>query len=227
MAKLVLSSEGSVRFQCFLDKERVGVGRDPANQVVIDDPFVGPRHAAIFAVGNDHILEDLQTGAGTFVNGNRISRHILQHGDVMQFGAFFLRYLNPRATAEKDFERTMLISGLRKDDDAQRFESEAARDARGASARPSANRFPVGKVRVIAGNGAGDTIALDRVVTTFGKPEGDLAVIARRPHGFFLSHVSGRGDTRVNGETVGGETRGLRHGDVVEVDEHRLEFLLD
>ena len=41
MAKLVLSSGGSILYQCFLDKERVKVGREPRNQVVIDDPALG------------------------------------------------------------------------------------------------------------------------------------------------------------------------------------------
>ena len=59
MAKLVLSSGGSVLFQCFVDKERIGVGRDPANQIVINDPSVSREHVAILPVGNDHILEDL------------------------------------------------------------------------------------------------------------------------------------------------------------------------
>ena len=96
MAKLVLSSGGSVVFQCFVDKDRLGVGRDPTNQIVVDDPSVSRAHAAIVPVGNDHILEDLASANGTFVNGTRMSRRILQHGDVAEFGAFSLRYLNPR-----------------------------------------------------------------------------------------------------------------------------------
>ena len=68
MAKLVLSSGGSILYQCFLDKERVKVGRAPRNQVVIDDPGVDAEHAVVLTVGNDHILEDLQSVNGTFVN---------------------------------------------------------------------------------------------------------------------------------------------------------------
>jgi predicted component of type VI protein secretion system len=112
MAKLVLSSGGSVLYQCFLDKDRVGIGREPHNQVVIDDAAVNGEHAAIFQVANDHILEDLHSTSGTFVNGVRVLRHILQHGDVIEFGALYLRYLNPRATSEIDLERTMLVAGL-------------------------------------------------------------------------------------------------------------------
>ena len=112
MAKLVLSSGGSVVFQCFVDKERLGVGRDPTNQIVINDSSVSREHAAIVVVGNDHILEDLASANGTRVNGVRLARRILQHGDVVEFGAFTLRYLNPKTATEAEFDRTMLIEGI-------------------------------------------------------------------------------------------------------------------
>lgn len=221
MAKLVLSSGGSILFQCFLDQERLNVGRAAHNQVVIDDASVSDEHAMIVSVGNDHILEDLQTVTGTLVNGTRVARRILQHGDVMQFGAFYLRYLNPRASAGRDLERTMLIAGLQGlvEDTPPEFFTPAARQAR--------IRFPKGRVRVIAGSRAGSTIELDRVVATFGIPGERLAVITRRPHGYFITHVEGRRYPSVNRETLGKEPRPLRHGDVIDVADEKLEFLLD
>ena len=81
---------------------------------MIDDPAVSEQHAVIIPVGNDHILQNLQSVNGTLVNGSRVIRQILQHGDVMQFGAFYLRYLNPRGSADRDLERTMLIAGLQR-----------------------------------------------------------------------------------------------------------------
>ena len=227
MAKVVLSSGGSILYQCFLDKERLKVGREAYNEVVIDDPAVSAEHAVIIPIGNDHILEDLQSVNGTFVNGTRVLRHILQHGDVMQFGAFYLRYLNPRASAERDLERTMLIAGLQGRAEAARDESgKPPQDAR-VPARPAGIRFPKGRVRMIAGNRAGDTIALDRVVATFGRPGAQLAVVTRRPHGYFITHVEGRRYARINGQSVGKEARALQHGDVIEVADEKLEFLLD
>lgn len=228
MAKLVLSSGGSILYQCFLDKERLSIGREAHNQVVVDDPAVSGEHAVIIPVGNDHILEDRQSASGTFVNGARVSRHILQHGDVIQFGAFYLRYLNPRASAEMDLERTMLIAGLQGRVEAARHASgPLLEEARLRSARPASMRFPKGRVSVIAGSRAGSTIELDRVVATFGRTGDELAVIARRPHGYFIAHVEGRRYARVNGEPVGKGARLLRRGDVIEVADEKLEFLLD
>ncbi|MEP7180633.1 MAG: FHA domain-containing protein [Betaproteobacteria bacterium] len=228
MAKLVLSAGGSILYQCFLDQERVNVGSEPRNQIVIDDPVVDAEHAVIIPVGNDHILEDLQSVNGTFVNGTRAFRHILQHGDVVQFGGFFLRYLNPRASADMDLERTMLIAGLHgRVDAAPRGSGPPPEEARVPSARLASIRFPKGRVRVIAGIRTGDTIELDRVVATFGRPGDRLAVITRRPHGYFITHVEGRRYPRVNRQSVGKEVRLLHHGDVIQVADQQLEFLLD
>jgi pSer/pThr/pTyr-binding forkhead associated (FHA) protein len=225
MAKLVLSSGGSIVHQCFLDKERLSVGRDSRNQLVIDDPAVAPEHAAITSVGNDHILEDLQSETGTFVNGARVARHILQHGDVMEFGAFYLRYLNPRASSEMDLERTMLISGLRARGDGVQPDP-VPEESHIPAAHSTKVRFPKGSVTVLAGDEVGRTIELDRVIATFGRSDGDLAVITRRPHGYFITQVHGWRHARVNGQTIGGEARALANGDVIDVANQKLAFRL-
>ncbi len=228
MAKLVLSSGGSILYQCFVDKERLHVGRKPDNQVVIDDPAVSEEHAVIIPVGNDHILENVQSVNDTFVNGSRVIRHLLQHGDVMQFGAFSLRYLNPRASSDRDLERTMLIAGLwERLDAAQRESGRLTAAVRMPAAHVASIHFPKGEVRVIAGDRAGDAITLDRVVATFGRPGSALAVVTRRPHGYFITHVEGRRYPRVNRRSIGKEARLLRHGDVIEVADEKLEFSLD
>jgi hypothetical protein len=227
MAKLMLSCGGSILQQRFLDKERLSVGRDPRNQMIIDDPAVATEHAVIISVGNDHILEDLQSETGTFVNGARVSRHILQHGDVIEFGAFYLRYLNPRASAEADLDRTMLISGLRAGGDAAPAESPPLEEMRVPAAHPTRVRFPKGSVTVLAGGEVGVVMELDRVVATFGRADADMVVITRRPHGYFITQVHGRRKARVKGRSIGEGARALAHGDVIEVADLKLEFHLD
>jgi pSer/pThr/pTyr-binding forkhead associated (FHA) protein len=228
MAKLVLSSGGSIVHQSFLDRERVLVGRAPHNHVVIDDPAVSDEHAAIITVGNDHILEHPSKLTDTLVNGSPVTRHILQHGDTMQFGVFYLRYLNPRASADSDLDRTMLIAGLQtRAPDAQHESGRSTKQVHVRTAHAADIRFPKGKVKVIAGSRTSGTIRLDRVVATFGKPGKELAVVARRPRGYFITHVEGRRSARVNGQSIGKDARLLHHGDIIEVADEKLEFLLD
>lgn len=228
MAKLVLSAGGAVVYQCFIDQDRLTVGREPHNQIVIDDPSVSREHAAIVPVGNDHILEDLRSANGTVVNGMKLSRRILQHGDVMEFGQFHLRYLNPKVAADIDLERTMLIEGLA-DNLAQ------LRDGAGPVAGnvpmpgtgPGRTNYPKARVWMGAGPRAGEVIELDRIVTMFGRPGVGSAVVVRRPLGYYVTHVEGRRFPRVNGRPIGRESRLLQHGDVVEAGDERLELTLD
>lgn len=226
MAKLVLSTSGTIVHQCFLDQERVSIGREASNHVAIDDSTVSREHAAIFQVGNDHVLSDLHSEHGTFVNGTRVERHILQHGDIVEFGPFNLRYLNPRASAESEMDRTMLITGLRENTGS----GESAPPDAGSpvpNARSSRTHFPKGRVKIRGGARDGSIIELDRVVATFGKPGKQLAVVTRRPHGFFITHVEGRRYPRVNRKAIGGNAHLLRSGDVIEVADEHLTFMLD
>jgi hypothetical protein len=224
MAKLVLSLQGSIVQQCFVDKDVVSIGREAGNALVIDDPQVDAQHATVVPVGNDHILEDLQSVSGTLVNGTRIARHILQHGDVVQLGSFYLRYLNPRAAAELDLERTMLISGL---PGLRESPATLPAERRMTSAHRASVRFPNGRVRAMAGRRAGETIPLDRVIAIFGQPGDQVAVVTRRPQGYFITHVEGRRRARVNGRFIGSEALALAHADRIEVGGEELEFLLD
>ena len=184
-------------------------------------------HAAILQVGNDHIIEDLGSANGTMVNGALVPRRILQHGDLMDFGQFQLRYLNPKSE-ESELDRTMLIKAL------PRIPMPPAQppgatpaEERAPTARVAKVHFPVGRVKVLAGPRAGRVVELDRVVATFGRSGEQLSVITRRPQGFFITHVDGSRYARVNGESLGKDARQLGSGDVIEVAGEKLEFVQD
>lgn len=231
MAKLVLSLNGTVLQQRFIDAPCLSIGRDPVNDIVIDDAALGGVHARIVTVGEDNILEDLQRAAGLRVNGNPVARQILRHRDVIELGAHHLCYLSSRAAAEVDLDRTMLISALPR-------QGAPATDG-GVLAIPAARtgkvRLPEGSVKVLAAASArapagrpavGDSVRLDRVVTTFGIPGEQLVVIARRPPGYFLTHVEGPQSPRVNQQSIDAAPRALRDGDLIEAAGYRLEFRL-
>ncbi len=227
MAKLVLSAGATVVHQCFVDQLRLTIGRDPGNQIIIDDPTVSRVHAAILQVGNDHIVEDLDSAAGTFVNGERMARRILQHGDVMDFGTHKLRYLNPKAE-ESELDRTMLIRALPKIPEKEQQPAPArADDATINTARATKAHLPSGRVKALAGARSGSQIELDRVVAIFGTPGEQLAVITRRPQGYFITHVEGARYPQVNGATLDGEAHPLHTGDVIVVADEKLEFRQD
>ncbi len=226
MAKLVLSSDGTVLNSYFIEREPMTIGRGADNDVVIDDPGVAGRHAVIITVGEDQIIEDMGSPAGTFVNGARIARQILQHRDIVEFGAFNLCYLNSRAAAQPDFDRTMIIAALPRQVGNAAPATPPANDAAPA-ARAVKVRFPSGRILRQVSSGTPEVVELNRVVTLVGTAGKQLAVITRRPQGYFVTHVEGRRHAHLNRRPIGDGPHALCHGDVIEVVGERFEFQLD
>lgn len=73
-----------------LNKLPVLIGRDPRNDICINDPHVVDRHAQIYSERNGYYLRDL--GGGTFINGRSMKNNtsVLHPGDVVRLGKSFL-----------------------------------------------------------------------------------------------------------------------------------------
>lgn len=66
----------------------VVLGRDPSSTIAIDNPVVSARHARITRHRpSGLLLEDLGSTNGTFVNGQRVSRHVISFGDDVRLGS--------------------------------------------------------------------------------------------------------------------------------------------
>ena len=70
---------------------QITIGRE-GSEIVLENPQVSRQHAVIDRVGGQHVLRDVGSANGTFVNGQRITQHTLAPGDVIQIGAFKLVY---------------------------------------------------------------------------------------------------------------------------------------
>jgi len=64
----------------------IRIGSDPKNSIVLPDPSVSRRHAAIRQQGAVFELADLGSTNGIYVNGAKVARHQLQAGDVIRLG---------------------------------------------------------------------------------------------------------------------------------------------
>jgi len=91
------NDQGS-RFE--LEDQPVGVGRDAANFIQLHATEVSRHHADIRWVDKVHVLADLNSSNGTFVNGRRIKQHRLSSGDQVQLGSTLMLYTGP--TEEPD-----------------------------------------------------------------------------------------------------------------------------
>lgn len=93
-------------------------------------------------------------------------------------------------------------------------------------ATPTATAMPLGAIQVLTGSNAGRTLDLVKTLTTLGKPGVQVAVIARRPHGYFLTHVEGPRYPQVNGTPVTVQAHPLKDHDIIELAGVKMEFFL-
>lgn len=74
--------------------EHLVIGRDLGCDVVLDDPYVSRRHAALWRVGEQMFVQDLGSGSGTTVNDKRVADGLiaLKDDDVIAFADVVTRY---------------------------------------------------------------------------------------------------------------------------------------
>jgi Nif-specific regulatory protein len=76
-----------------LAEGRLCVGRDPANNLCLNDRAVSRRHFCISETDAGFHLVDLESHNGTFVNGIPVRRKLLGHGDTVRVGQCELVFL--------------------------------------------------------------------------------------------------------------------------------------
>lgn len=82
---LVLSPSGQ-RTRVALEPLPFLLGRQPDNNLVLRDNRASRQHARIVAENGAYVIEDLNSRHGTWVNGERIARHVLRNSDRIEFG---------------------------------------------------------------------------------------------------------------------------------------------
>jgi pSer/pThr/pTyr-binding forkhead associated (FHA) protein len=239
MAKVILSVEGVMVKEIPLARERTTIGRKPNNDIRIDNLAISGEHAAIITMLNDSFLEDLDSTNGTYVNGRPVKKHFLQDGDVIELAKYRLKYVNEASqNAGADTEKTMVLR------------QEAVRHALAqpmdvapvvpvvpaelnepqlpltASAKLR-GQLPVASIQVLSGNNAGREVDLTKTLTTLGKPGVMVAAIARRPLGYFITHVEGPQPPIVGGRMLeANKPYALMDHDIIELGGVKMEFFL-
>jgi diguanylate cyclase (GGDEF)-like protein len=94
----------------------VVIGRDPACTVALPSDDVSRRHARIERDGEGHVLVDLGSTNGTFVNGRAVERHRLAAGDRIGVGGFVAAYVDPGAAAAEGLRDLARLAALARTD---------------------------------------------------------------------------------------------------------------
>jgi hypothetical protein len=91
---------------------------------------------------------------------------------------------------------------------------------------PSSGGTPLREaaIQVLSGAAAGRTLDLTKNLTTIGKPGLQVAVITKRPNGYFITHVEGATYPTLNGTSLGGQAHALNDHDLIEIAGVKMEF---
>ncbi len=243
MPKLILSMDGLVLKEIVLSKERTAIGRKQVNDIQIDNLAISGQHAVITCVLDDAFLEDQNSTNGTYVNGQPVKKHVLQNNDVIELGKYRLKFLRDAASPGVSASEMIDTAALKP------FEIAAVSSDLGASSLPAASDAAAartqllppgryereladipperqGSIRILSGANAGRVLELTKSLTTLGKPGRQVAVITRRSHGYFITHVEGASFPVVNDKTLDAQAYRLSDHDVVEIAGVKMEFFL-
>jgi predicted component of type VI protein secretion system len=223
MPRLVLSLDGVVLREVSLTKDRTTIGRRSHNDLVIDNLAVSGEHAVMIMSGNDVYLEDLGSTNGTTVNGQPIKKHLLQHADTVEIGKYRIRFLingEAEGSGNVDIDTSQ---PLRREFYGPGPSTIQIRPP--GSSLDDVQQPTSAMVKILSGANAGRELALVKALTTIGRPGHQVAVITRRPTGYFIAHVEGDAFPMVNGHNLGSAAHPLKDKDVIELAGVKMEFL--
>lgn len=249
MTKLIFSLDNTVIKEYPLKKERITIGRKPTNDIHIDYLAASGEHAVILKKGDDFYIEDQGSTNGTQVNNKLVKSHLLQIGDLIQFGKYTLKFANEDAPQAREsgavaFEQTIMVrpaamkallesSSKEVSSSAQVSEMLLKHTAHEPVITPASVAFEtlpvsiVGRIQVLNGSGAGRQLVLSKMMTTLGKTGMQVAVITKRHDGYYITHVEGKVFPFVNGLSIGAQAHMLHEHDVIELSGVKMEFYLD
>ena len=182
----------------------LNIGRAPDNNLALSDGQVSHHHARITQQPEGYIIEDLNSINGTFVNSQRVTRHLLRGGDEIQIGQTRLIFQVPSivpSPPERVPRRPLPV--------------------------------PAG-VRVVLADGYGEFVSLRGNLLNIGRaPDNNLALsdgqvshhharITQQPEGYIIEDLDSTNGTFVNSQRVTRQL--LRGGEKIQIGQTRLIF---
>jgi pSer/pThr/pTyr-binding forkhead associated (FHA) protein len=97
---MIKRPDGQVR-ELDWDREVVAIGRDGANDIIIDHPLASRRHARFERSEDGCFIRDLDSTNGTFVNEQRVEgRQLLHNQDHVLIADTIVVFQDPEATVK-------------------------------------------------------------------------------------------------------------------------------
>ena len=91
---------------------RQTIGRREDNDIVLDEPSVSSSHAWVLNQQGHHVIMNMLSTNGTFVNDKRVHEATLRHGDRVQLGQAEFVFLTREAGDGRVAPRHWLVGAL-------------------------------------------------------------------------------------------------------------------
>jgi len=92
-----------------LDRGSLNIGRASDNDISLADPATSAHHAKIVTIFTSSFIQDLNSTNGTIVNGRKVVRHTLHHGDIISIGNLQLLYKSDEGVTTDKNKKTISI----------------------------------------------------------------------------------------------------------------------
>ena len=106
MPKLVYTANHVVVSEYPLEEGELSIGRAADCQIQVDDGTVSSVHTKICIKPSEYFEDQLEIFAedqgstnGTYVNGKRVKRHLLKHGETVRIGTHEFRLIDEHGLA--------------------------------------------------------------------------------------------------------------------------------
>lgn len=218
MSKLILTLDGAVIREYPIEKDSLSIGRKHGNDIQLNDLTVSGRHALIISMGEHIYVDDLGSTNGTLMNGARVTKTLIKHGDVIQVGNYQFTFYND---TETEYEPTMFIQAEIEETQLINTENKVDSIIKGE---------PLAGVKIINGPLANKTLELRRPFNTVGFNGIKMAMISRATDHYTISALKSHklrrtGDApTLNGKVISKKSIRLKEADIIELAGTKMEF---
>ena len=219
MSKLIMTLDGAVIREYPIDKESLSIGRKHGNDIQLNDLTVSGRHTLIVTMGEHVYVDDLGSTNGTLLNGARVAKTLIKHGDVIQVGNYQFTYYDDE---EMEYEPTMFIQA--------EIEETQVMDTNAKAPTTATQGERLAGVKIMNGPMAKKVLELRKPFNTIGFNGIKMAMIARNADNYTISALKSNKLRRandapmINGKPITMEALRLKENDILELAGTQMTF---
>jgi pSer/pThr/pTyr-binding forkhead associated (FHA) protein len=202
--------------------QEMSIGRNPENDIVIDNLSVSRKHAVFTSSKDGFYIEDCGSKNGTLLNGKAVKRAKLNSGDTILLGKYVIAFEVPQGEGVSvgDLDQTVIIPNFRKAKKQTKlhidYPLESEKNPR--LCRTSTREvYPLEGESFIIGKDRYSDIRIKGIFT----PK-RIAEIRREGNEFVLQRMGGQKKVTVNGEAIDEKT--LEENDSIIIGSEEYVF---